>query len=113
MRSARAGDQPNAEDVGTETRAPYRGTALLTRRGELVVPGGRYTRSQSAQLKQYFETLAADGPQRMNARRGSFGLTKEEFEKVHADLSLPLAVSTKDEKLGKIIDRASRASKVK
>jgi hypothetical protein len=112
MRSARVGDQPNVEETGTADRPRYRVTALLTRRGELVLPGGRYTRSQSAQIKDYFETLAADGPQRMNAPKGSFDLTKEEFEKVHTDLSQPLATSTKEEKLSKVIDKASGVCKV-
>lgn len=113
MRSARPSDEPGVAESGTKERPRYRVTAMLTRRDELVLPGGRFTRGQRNQIKDYLESLAADGPTRMNAQKGSFGLTKEEFEKVHADLSLPLTGATKDEKLAKFVDQVSRASKVK
>ncbi len=113
MRSARPADEPSVAESGTKDRPRYRVTAMLTRRDELVLPGGRFTRGQRNQIKDYFDRLAADGPNRMNAQKGSFGLTKEEFDKVHADLSLPLTAATKDEKLAKFVDQVSRASKVK
>ena len=113
MRSARAGDEPAVVESGTKERPRYRVTAMLTRRDELVLPGGRFTRAQRNQIKDYLERLADDGPARMNAQKGSFGLTKEEFDKVHADLSRPIAASTKDQKLAKSIEQVSRACKLR
>lgn len=112
IRSIQPGDAPRVEEGGTSDHPRYRVTALLTAGDVLQVPGGSFTRRDSAGLKDYFERLAADGPSRLTAQKGRFGLTEKEFDSVFQELSRPLAVPTEGVPLAKFIDQVKGRAKL-
>ncbi len=97
LRSARPGDQPKIRETGSDRRPRYRVVGLLGSRGELLLPGGKFTLRSRDKLADYFDRLAADGVEGVTAERGRFGLTEKEFRAVHADLSQPLVIASLDQ----------------
>lgn len=113
IRGSRPGDEPRIESVGTDDRPAYVVTGFLSPRNEIVLPGGRFTMSQSQALRDYFDRLAADGPEAITAETGRFGLTEKQFTAAHADLSQKISWDTKDQPLVDLVKQAERATKLR
>lgn len=93
LRGANGNDQPAIETTGEGDGKRYSVIAILTRRNELVFPGGKFGSGNRAQLKQFLEEL----PERVEEagiERGPFGLPADDFEALVADLSTPVGEST-------------------
>ncbi|MGL4513910.1 MAG: hypothetical protein ACRCT8_12540 [Lacipirellulaceae bacterium] len=90
VRGANPGDKPAVIELGSPQRPMPKLVAVLTPRGELVVPGARFTTRDSARLRDYLARLQADGAAALTAERGRFGLTEREFTDVFDELSKPL-----------------------
>src|SRR5690606_1866675 len=112
IRSLQPGDAPRVEEGGTSDRPRYRVTAVLTAGDVLQVPGGNYTRRDTAGLKDYLERLAADGPARLTAEKGRYGLTEKEFDSVFKELARPLAMPTEGVGLAKFVDQVKGRAKL-
>lgn len=90
LRTYQRGDQPTAEDFGTEATPRVRLLALLNERGELVVPGGKFTLRDRSKLADYLKRAGTEGAGSVTAKRGMFGLTEAEFGTLFKKLSQPL-----------------------
>ena len=96
MRVADAKVKPGIEVRGTEQNPVYVVTGMINARDELVVPGGRFKRSEVARIKEWLEDLSANGPPERREAKGAFGMTEKQFERIKEDLAQPAAFSTKD-----------------
>ncbi|MCA9258186.1 MAG: hypothetical protein KDA61_03245 [Planctomycetales bacterium] len=105
IRGSRGGDQPSIESRGEGNAQRIAVTAVLTRREELLLPGGRFGLGDKARLIDYFSSLgdrANPGPP-----KGRFDLTENEFKRLFAVLQTPLGVSTKGRTAWDAVDAAS------
>jgi hypothetical protein len=87
--------QPTVEVQGSTERPVYLVTGILTARGELLVPGARFQRSDGARISQWLSDLAANGPPERREPRGAFGLKKRQIEPLTRVLSQPVSIVTK------------------
>ncbi len=94
IRTAEPGDKAKIDIQGTAESPIYMVTGLLTGHDELLVPGGRFKRSDAAGLAQWIKDLAARGPANHREARPAFGLTAKQFGEVHDDLAKPVTFST-------------------
>ena len=95
LRSAQEGDKPAIEVGGTQQMPFYKVTAVLGAGDELIVPGGRFRRSECKKLAAWLDDLAKRGPPEKREKVSAFGLTASQLEKVNADLSKAVGFSTK------------------
>ena len=105
IRGGRPGDEPKIANRGTARAANYKVVGVLTSRNQLRLPGGTFTRSDRARLKDYFAQLGADGADAVTAPRVRFGLTEKELTAVLADLAQPINFETKGLTPRAFIDR--------
>lgn len=94
LRGANGGDEPSVTPSGEGESQRFKLVAILNRRDQLELPGGKFGVGDRAKLKAYFESL----PERaanQGVERGIFNLTKQQFEQVYEDLSTPVTTSTK------------------
>ncbi len=95
LRAAQEGDKPAIEVSGTPQLPIYKVTAVLGGRDVLIVPGGRFRRTECKQLAAWLDDLAKRGPPEKREKLAAFGLTASQLEKVNADLSKMVGFSTK------------------
>ncbi len=116
LRSAQDGDKPGIEVGGTEQMPLYKVTAVLGVRDELIVPGGRFRRTECKQLAAWLDDLAKRGLPEKRERVVAFGLTESQLKKVKADLSKAVGFSTKgmtrSEAVNKIAGQLGLALKI-
>ena len=105
IHGAEAGDGPKIRNDGTPRQPSYHVVGVLTARDQLVLPGGRFARSDRARLKDYFDRLGADGAEAMTAPKGRYGLTEKELKAAFADLTQPVDFETKGQSARAVIDR--------
>jgi hypothetical protein len=108
LRAAEATDQVGIEVQGTTADPVYLVTATLTAQGELLLPGGRFRRSEAGQVGQWVKDLAANGPPDRREAKSAFGLTLKQFAQLHDDLSQPVGVSTHGVARGTVVARIVR-----
>jgi hypothetical protein len=96
---------PRIVGRGNSPGAGFRVVGVLTANDQLRLPGGTFSRSDRARLKDYFARLAADGADAVTAPRVRFGLTEKELTAVLADLAQPIDFETKGQRPRAIIDR--------
>jgi len=96
LRSSRPTDRVGIEVLGTESNPLYVVTGMV-KSSELVLPGGRYRRSDLGRLAQWLDKLARFGPDGGGPAmaQGAFGLSAEQFAGLREDLAQPVAFSTK------------------
>ena len=95
IRAVEPADKPAITSTGNVAAPAYKVLGVVTRSGELLLPGGKFRATDKARLGQWLTALRTEGPER--AKGGSrlpFGLTKEQFQQVHDDLARPLSFST-------------------
>ncbi|MGA2257999.1 MAG: hypothetical protein ABSG53_25320 [Thermoguttaceae bacterium] len=116
LRSAQGGEKPAIEVSGTRQMPFYKVTAVLGARDELVVPGGRFRRSECKKLAAWLDDLAKRGPPEKRENVSAFGLTASQLEKVNSDLSKAVGFSTKgmtrSEAVNKIAGRLGLTLKI-
>jgi hypothetical protein len=94
LRSAQAGDKPSIEVSGTEQMPFYKVTAVIGARDELIVPGGRFRRSECKKLAAWLDDLAKHGLPEKREKVSAFGLTASQLDKINSDLSKAVGFST-------------------
>jgi hypothetical protein len=92
LRSATAGEKPQVTQTESAVGARFKVVAILTSRGQLVLPDKRYRSSDRKALQDYFKDLAQQ--ESFGEQRGRFDLTEKQFRQVHADLSRVISFST-------------------
>lgn len=86
LRSATPSDRPSVEAIDSRGAKRYRVVALLNRRNQIELPGGRFSQADRARLKKFLLELPARTDD-TGVERGRFDLTQPEFERVFLDLS--------------------------
>ena len=94
LRGGQEGDKPSIEVGGTEQAPLYKVNAVLVR-DELMVPGGRFRRSECKKLAAWLDDLAKRGLPEKREKVAAFGLTASQLQKVNADLAKAVGFSTK------------------
>lgn len=93
---------------GDPDRPTYVVTAKLDSSGELVLPGQRFRQSEAARLARWLDELASQGLPEEREPKSAFGLAREEFERVHADMAQPVAFSTEGENRDAVVRQIAR-----
>ncbi|WP_146398206.1 hypothetical protein [Pseudobythopirellula maris] len=101
IRGMRAGERPRLEELGGSRRV----VGVLTRRGDLLLPGGKFRQRDRAALADYFDRVAKDGAEGVEAPRGRFDLTEKQFRTAYDALSEPLGFATKDQPPRAVVER--------
>jgi hypothetical protein len=116
MRAAEGNVKVGVEVRGTQQDPIYVVTGVINAKDELVVPGGRFTRGQTAKLKAWLDDLAKHGTPDRRESKAAFGLTDKQFEKVRADLAGAITFNTKNmtrsEAAGKIVGQLTNSLRV-
>jgi hypothetical protein len=97
IRGVRPGDAPKIETAGTASQPVYRVTGLINERSELVVPGGRFSLSNTSALAGWLAKLAEQGPPGAPGAGGPgspFGLDEASLKRVQAQLRVSVDFST-------------------
>jgi hypothetical protein len=105
IRGANAGDQPQLENLGTDSQPRYHVVGVLSAGEELQLPGGTFHAADKSKLKDYFTRLAAEGAEGTTASHGRFGLTEKQLAAVTAELAQPIDFTTRDQPLSAAFDR--------
>jgi hypothetical protein len=93
LRPAVGGETATLTPLETSLGTRYQLLAVLSRRGELVLPDRRFAAHQRPALQQYFQQLPLQAAHHAQPR-GRFGLTEIQFQKLYAELSAPVGFST-------------------
>lgn len=97
IRGPRPGDSPKIETRGTTAQPVYKVTGLINERSELVLPGGRFSLSNTSALAAWLTKLAEEGPPGAPGSSGAampFGLDESAIQRVHVQLRTPVDFST-------------------
>ncbi len=94
IRTATATDRVGIEVRGTKDNPLYVVTGVIRSRDELILPSGRFRRSDVARLARRLDDLARLGPADRREPATAFGLSSEQIEQVLEDLSRPVGFST-------------------
>jgi hypothetical protein len=96
IRAATPADRVEIVNRGTESAPVYHVRGLLTRQNTLMVPGGRFTPKDRAQIAAWIDKLRRGGLDPSGGSRPSaFGLTAEELVGLHESLAIRVLESTK------------------
>lgn len=96
VRMNQAGDnaRPDVKKTKTSSGASWKITGVISSRGRLLLPGGRYTLRDTDKIKDYIESIRADGAEVALAEKMAFGLTAEQLVALHSDLSPAFETAT-------------------
>ncbi|MBN2217998.1 MAG: hypothetical protein JW719_11540 [Pirellulales bacterium] len=95
IRSEEEAGKPRIEVQGTESNPVYVVTGIIRSRQEIELPGRRFRRGEIGRLAQWLKDLADNGPPSTRPKRGVFGLTAAQFERVRKDLAEPVGFDTR------------------
>lgn len=110
LRGRGAADEPSLKTTGEGGSRRYLVLGVINRRGELLLPDGRFTQGDVAALKKHFASLP-EVVEEAAIERGRFGLTQAGFESLFTDFSAPVPSSTKGKPLAEVVALASRGLK--
>jgi hypothetical protein len=109
IRGARETDQAGIETRGAEASPSYRVTGILTAKGELLVPGGRFTSRDRVGISTWLTRLKEQGPaQAQGGDKLIFGLSDAQYAAVRRDLTRPVDFSTKGMSVQDLVTRISQ-----
>jgi len=108
VRTGEPGTRPAIEIRGTADRPVYLVTGTVTPRGELLLPGARFQRSDASRLAQWIKDLAEGGPPGRREATTAFGLTATQFQRVHDDLAQLPEFSTAGRPRSEVVQRIAR-----
>jgi hypothetical protein len=105
IRGGRSTDEVKVVAAGSKTAPVYRVTGTLNARGELVLPGGKYTLRDGAKIAAYVKELRELGPPESRPKITAFGLTTDQFDALRKDLSRPVKFSTKGQSRSEVMEK--------
>ncbi len=105
IRGGRATDTAKIVTAGTKAAPVYRITGTLNARGELVLPGGKFTLRDGAKLAAYIKDIQTAGPPEARPKITAFGLTTEQFAGLRKDLARPVRFSTKGKPRAEVMEK--------
>jgi hypothetical protein len=95
IRVATDADNPGIETKGDAANPLYIVTGVVASRDELLLPGGRFRRSDVGRLAQWLSDLAQHGPNAGKEKKAALGLTVAQLGKAMAELSPPVGFAAK------------------
>ena len=108
IRSGDGSEKIGVETLGTEKSPMYVVTGQIVSRDELLLPSGRFKRTDVGRLARWLDELAAQGPADRRPQRTVFGLTKEQYAEVQTDLGGAVGFSTKGMSRADAVEKISR-----
>lgn len=109
LRSGTADEaKPGIETAGTPDRPAYHVTGVVVSREEIVLPGGRYKRSEIGRLKEWLDDLAQNGLPEKRPAKVAFGLTQPQYDEIRKALAKPLKFATQDLARDEAVEKISR-----
>ncbi len=108
FRSVQPTDEVGIEVQGSAQRPIYLVTGMLSSRGELILPGGRFGQNEAGRIGQWAKDLADNGPPDRRETKAAFGLTAGQFQRVHDDLAQRVGFSTAGVARSEVVDRIGR-----
>ena len=94
IRSTSEPGKPAIDIQGTEQNPIYVVTGIILSRHEIELPGRRFRLGEAGLLARWLDDLAENGPAASRPKRGAFGLTAEELERVKKDLAVSVDFDT-------------------
>ena len=89
-RTAGFADGPSITPVNNAGVTVYKVVGVVGRNGDLILPGGSYRTTERGRLGDWLTNLRRYGPSGLSGGgRGQFGLAKEQFDALRADLAPP------------------------
>jgi len=79
-------------------------TGVISNR-KIKLPGKSFSITDKCGIKDYLQSLRADGAKTALAQKKAFGLTSEQLVNVHSDLAGVIGSSTKDEESGTLLNQ--------
>jgi hypothetical protein len=99
IRGGKPTDKPSIEEVKIGNNVvSYKVKAELNERGELVVPGAKFTSRDSDAIKNWMANLSGHGAEGVTEKKLSFGLTAKQLDEVQSALRIPVRHATKGKK---------------
>ena len=105
FRTIEEADRPSLDVQGTPDRPVYLVIGIVQSRDELLLPSGRFKRSEVGRLAQWLKDLAERGPVDKTEPKAAFGLTAKQFQQVHEDLAAPVGMATEAVARGKVVEK--------
>ena len=106
-RTAFGSVEPKVEEVRIGSTASIVVTGIVDGR-YLMLPGERFTISDSQKIRAYLQKLRDDGARVALADKKAFGLTSEQLVGIHEELSAVVADTTKGVSTGKVVQQMLR-----
>ncbi len=103
IRSARAGDTPKIDNLGSDTSPRYAVTGVLSQDRRLVLPGLTMRYGQRQELATWLDKLRSGGGEAVTATTGAFGLTATQLESLRDAPKRPVLQETKDRPLTDLV----------
>ncbi len=100
--------KPGIETAGTPERPVYNITGVVVSREEILLPGGRYRRSEIGRLKAWLDDLAENGLPGQRPAKVAFGLTQAQYNDVRKALSKPVNFSTLGAARSEAVEKIAR-----
>lgn len=105
IRSGQPGDRPEITGNGAAQHGSFHVVGVINSHGDLLLPGGAFTRADRAKLRDYFARLSTGGADAVTAPHVRFGFTEKELTALLADLAQPVTFETKGLTTRAFIDR--------
>ncbi len=112
IRALQSGDKPAIERRGTQKSPVFHIRGVLTAGSLLIVPGGKFSTSDKADLAKWLKELGENGVEGVTVKKAAFGLTPSQLEAVHQDLRRPIDFSTKGMPPGQAIGKIRQSLKL-
>lgn len=112
LRSGSETEQPRIETQGPAGSPVYVVVGVLDSTHEILLPGGRYRRSDLNRLASWLQDLAARGPNAGKEGKTPFGLSGDEFKVVRKDLTTPIGFATKGMSYRQTVEKIAAQLKV-
>ncbi len=113
IRGMEAGDTPRIDSSGTGATRSYRVTGILTTRGELILPGGRFTSRDAAGIAAWLEDLQQNGPPGEPRPVKVFGLDDDMIARIRKDLSQRVEDATAGQRRSDVLSKITGGLRVR
>jgi hypothetical protein len=107
IRAARPTDKPELVTQGSGANKVHRITGILTRKNELLLPGGKFTSREGSKIAAWLDRADELGPDGEAAPR-PFDLETEALARVRADLARPVDFATAGQDRARTLERVAR-----
>jgi hypothetical protein len=105
IRSGDASAKPGIETQGTAQNPIYIVTGVIASRDEIVLPTGRFRRSDLGRLAAWLRDLARQGPAAATAEKSPLGLSAADFNRIRKDFATPVGFATQGKPRREVVEK--------